>query len=180
MEEMKVSGQVLIWLITCLLCTAGCGSNMHNQARIEPYEASVFFADNLSARQPPLHTAPRGHSVDVEGFFTGQTAGGDPLETVPIPVTPELIEQGRTHYDIFCSPCHGQTGEGDGIIVQRGFPAPSSFHSDRLRQAPAGYYFQVINQGFGQMYSYADRIPPEDRWAIIAYIRVMQLSQTQP
>jgi mono/diheme cytochrome c family protein len=91
-------------------------------------------------------------------------------------VTPALLERGRERYNIFCAPCHGATGEGNGMIVRRGFPPPPSYHIDRLRQAPDGHYFSVITNGFGRMYEYGTRVPPEDRWAITAYIRALQLS----
>jgi len=174
---MKAFGQFLMGLIICLLCTTGCGLNMQNQARIEPFEPSEFFVHNQSARPLPPHTIPHERLVEQDGFYTGRTAGGELIATIPLSDTKELIEQGRTQFEIFCAPCHGQTGEGDGIIVERGFPPPPSFHTDALRQAPAGHYFEVITNGVGEMYSYAQRVPPEDRWAIIAYIRQLQSSQ---
>ncbi|MDW8167442.1 MAG: cytochrome c [Acidobacteriota bacterium] len=111
-----------------------------------------------------------------EHLYTGKVRG-QLAETFPFPITRSILERGRERYDIFCAPCHGRDGYGEGMIVQRGFRQPSSFHTDRLRQAPVGYFFDVITNGFGTMYSYASRIPPEDRWAIVAYIRALQLSQ---
>jgi mono/diheme cytochrome c family protein len=107
-------------------------------------------------------------------------AAGTPVEEFPFPITREIVERGQNRYNIYCAPCHAITGNGDGMIVQRGFSPPPSFHSDRLRDAPVGYYYDVITNGFGRMYSYSSRIQPADRWAIIAYIRALQLSQNAP
>lgn len=107
-------------------------------------------------------------------------AAGTPADTFPYPITREILDRGRARYNIYCAPCHALTGTGDGMIVQRGFSPPPSFHSQRLRQAPVGHYFDVITNGFGRMYSYSSRVPPADRWAIIAYIRALQLSQDAP
>jgi mono/diheme cytochrome c family protein len=102
---------------------------------------------------------------------------GVPVSAFPFPITRQVLERGRERYNIYCTPCHGYTGEGRGMIVQRGFPQPPSYHTDRLRQAPVGHLYDVISNGYGAMYSYAARISPEDRWAIVAYIRALQLSQ---
>ena len=149
---------------------------MHDQPRYEPLEASSFFQDGRSARPLVAGTVARGELHEDEQFYTGK-AGGTLVSTFPFPVTREVLERGQERYNIFCSPCHARVGNGQGIIVQRGFRQPSSFHIDRLREAPVGYFFEVITNGFGSMYDYADRIPPPDRWAIIAYIRALQLSQ---
>jgi mono/diheme cytochrome c family protein len=105
---------------------------------------------------------------------------GQPSDVFPYPVTQEIVERGRERYNVFCSPCHGFSGDGDGMIVQRGLRHPPSFHEDRLRAAPAGHYFDVITNGFGVMYPYGYRVPPRDRWAIIAYVRALQLSRQVP
>ena len=164
-------------LILCgLVLTAACRQDMHDQPRYEPLEASSFFADGRSARPLVAGTVARGDLREDEHFYTGKSDGAV-VETFPFPVTREVFERGQERYTIFCSPCHDQVGNGEGMIVQRGFRRPSSFHIDRLREAPVGYFFEVITNGFGAMYDYADRIPPRDRWAIIAYIRALQLSQ---
>jgi mono/diheme cytochrome c family protein len=158
---------LLIWLLTA----TGCDLNMRDQTRVEPFEASPFFAENQSARAWPAYTIPHGYPASPTGFTTGQSTAGELVTTLPISATAAVIERGQSQYAIFCSPCHGQSGDGDGLIVQHGFPAPPSFHSDRLRQVPVGHHFQIISHGLGKMYPYADRITPEDRWAIIAYIQ---------
>jgi mono/diheme cytochrome c family protein len=111
-----------------------------------------------------------------EQLYTGH-ANGLPVNTFPTPVTMEMLERGQQRFDIYCAVCHGRTGEGNGMIVRRGFPTPPSFHIDRLREAPVGHFVEVINNGYGLMYSYASRVQPADRWAIAAYIRALQLSQ---
>ena len=138
-----------------------------------------------SAGDPGLTDSPGAGSegqgdTSAEGS-TGQNqsgqGGGTPVDTFPYPVTRDILDRGQVRYNTFCAPCHAITGYGDGMIVQRGFSAPPSFHTERLREAPVGYYFDVITNGFGRMYAYGSRITPADRWAIIAYIRALQLSQ---
>jgi len=113
-------------------------------------------------------------------MYAGIAPSGSFVSELPIPLTRELLERGRERYEIFCSPCHGKSGNGQGMIVQRGFKQPSSFHVERLRQQPVGYFFDVMTPGFGQMSSYAAQVWPEDRWAIAAYLRALQLSQNAP
>ena len=151
---------------------------MHVQPRYNPYDATDFFGDGQSARQPVAGTFPRGDLTlgPQELLYTGKV-NGQPSEAFPFPVTQEMVERGRERFDVFCSPCHGFAGDGDGMIVQRGFRRPPSFHEDRLRNAPAGHYFDVITNGFGAMYPYGYRVATRDRWAIIAYIRALQLSR---
>ncbi len=167
---------ILLLLLAGLLL-AGCQMNMRDDARLKPLEPSTFFEDNRSARPFVENTVSRGNlQLDPE-LYQGRTAAGEFVAEFPFPITAEVMERGRERYDIYCSPCHGRQGNGQGMIVQRGFKQPSSFHIDRLREAPPGYYYNVITNGFGTMYSYAARVEPEDRWAIIAYIRALQLSQ---
>jgi mono/diheme cytochrome c family protein len=151
---------------------------MHTQPRYNPYDASDFFADGQSARLPVPGTFPRGELTlgPEELLYTGKV-NGQPSEAFPFPVTKELVERGRERFDVFCSPCHGFAGDGDGMIVQRGFRRPPSFHEERLRTSPVGHYFDVITNGFGAMYPYGSRVPARDRWAIIAYVRALQLSR---
>jgi len=165
------------WLLILLaLCLAACRRDMGRQAYHRPLDASSVFADGMASRSLPEHTIARGQLRADELFFTGHV-GGVPVDTFPEPVTREMLERGRQRFDIYCSVCHGRTGEGNGMIVRRGFPTPPSFHLDRLRTAPAGHFVEVIANGYGLMYSYASRVPPADRWAIAAYIRALQLSQ---
>lgn len=152
---------------------------MAEQPKIEPLEPSVFFEHFQSARPIPENAVPRQALVEPEWFYTGMREG-QLVQTIPISITQELLVRGQEQYNIFCSPCHGLAGFGEGIVVRRGFPEPPNFHTVRLRQAPAGYFFQVISDGFGEMYSYAARVEPAERWAIIAYIRALQLSQHAP
>jgi mono/diheme cytochrome c family protein len=120
---------------------------------------------------------PRGFLREDKAMFAGIAPSGSFVSELPVPLTRELLERGRQRFDIFCSPCHGKQGNGQGMIVQRGFKQPSSFHVERLREQPIGYFFDVMTQGFGEMSSYAGQVAPEDRWAIAAYLRALQLSQ---
>lgn len=167
-----VAGALLVTLVA-----AGCRQDMHDQPRVKPLGASDFFADGQGARPLPEGTVARGDLREDKDFWTGYTPEGDLLAAPPMPVTRELLVRGRERFDIFCAPCHGATGDGRGMVVRRGYKQPSSYHVDRLRLAPLGYYFDVMTNGFGVMPSYAAQVPPADRWAIAAYIRALQLSQ---
>ncbi len=153
-----------------------CRTDMHVQPRYSPMDPSPFFDDGRSARPLVEGTIPRGHLRLDDQLYTGKVNGKD-AETFPFPITQDVLERGRERFNIFCTPCHDRTGNGNGMIVQRGFRHPPSYHIDRLRTAPVGHFFDVITNGFGGMYSFASRIPPKDRWAIIAYIRALQLSE---
>lgn len=144
--------------------------------RYDPLAPSDFFADGQSARQPAADTVARGHAEDDTLLFSG-TQNGQPATVFPFAITADVLTRGQDRFNIYCSPCHGETGYGNGMIVQRGFTQPPSFHDERLRQAPVGHFFDVITNGLGAMPSYASQIPVRDRWAIIAYIRALQLSQ---
>jgi cytochrome c553 len=150
---------------------------MRQQPKVEPLDQSDFFLDGQASRALVAGTVARGHLDLDKALHEGMNEDGTPVEAFPLEITREVIERGQERYNIFCSPCHGQLGNGQGMIVQRGFKPPPSFHTDRLREAMPGYYYDVITNGFGVMYSYASRVPPEDRWAIIAYIKALQLSQ---
>jgi hypothetical protein len=149
---------------------------MHDQPRFEPLEPSDFFEDNRSARPYVRGTVARGGLRQDEHLYRGRV-GGELADTIPFSVTRQTLERGRERFDIFCAPCHGRLGTGQGVIVQRGFRPPPSFHEDRLREMPVGHFFDVITNGFGTMKDYASRVPVEDRWAISAYIRALQFSQ---
>ena len=238
---------MMLACIVVAVAASGCRDEMYNQAKAEPLEQSLFFADSQASRPIIEGTVPRGGRVigapdavvrdaapatgvnagavgsqqgastqlgqstqqDAAGTRSGaaqgagqdatrgdasaQSGGADRARSVPtraatadeirmmsmpIDVTRAVLERGRERYDVFCSPCHARTGDGDGMIVQRGFPRPPSFHLDRLRTAADGHYYDVITNGFGAMYSYANRVKPDDRWAITAYIRALQLSRS--
>jgi cytochrome c553 len=155
---------------------AGCRLDMHIQPKYLPYEPTDFFADGRSERPPVPGTVARGQLRTDELLYTGKENGVVANE-FPFPITRADLERGRERYNIYCTPCHDYTGTGNGMIVQRGFPHPPSYHIDRLRQAPVGHFFEVMTDGFGAMYSYAARVSPEDRWRIAAYIRVLQASR---
>ncbi len=143
---------------------AGCGQSMSDQPRYATYSNAPSFENGTSAQRPPEGTVPQSATAYAEA------------EKVPPNVSLDLVKRGRDRFDVFCSPCHGLDGNGDGMVVRRGFPKPPSFHSARLRNAPAAHFFDVMTKGYGVMYSYASRVPPRDRWAIVAYIRALQLS----
>jgi mono/diheme cytochrome c family protein len=158
------------------LAFSGCRQDMYNQPRTKPYSETDFFQDGTTARPLPPHTLQYQGALGNEVFSTGLT-NGLLVAQLPVKLTPELLQRGRERYQIYCAVCHGATGEGNGEIVRRGFPAPPTYHSDRLRNAPIGHFYDVISNGYGVMYSYAARVEPADRWAIAAYIRALQLSQ---
>jgi mono/diheme cytochrome c family protein len=167
-------------LVTLLAVTGlGCRQDMHDQPKYKPYRQSEFFADGRAMRPFVPGTVARGTLREATPFNTGKS-GEDFVTEIPVVVTAELLERGRGEYRVFCSPCHGRTGMGDGMIVQRGFKRPTSYHVDRLRQMPIGYFFDVITNGYGAMADYAAQVPVEDRWAIVAYVRTLQLSQYAP
>jgi mono/diheme cytochrome c family protein len=149
---------------------------MHDQPRYKPLAASAFFSDGRSARPLVEDTVPRGHLRLDNARFTGKVNGVD-VDAFPFPITEADIRRGRERFNIFCSPCHSRLGDGQGLIVKRGFRQPPSYHIERLRTAPVGHFFDVVTNGFGAMPSYASRVPVDDRWRIIAYVRALQLSQ---
>ena len=157
----------------------GCRQDMHDAPRYEAYEKSDFFGDARSMRPQVADTVARGQLREDAVLFTGKV-GTAFVTKIPIPVTAPLLHRGRQRFDIYCSPCHGRAGRGDGIVVRRGYRAPSSLHVDRLRGQADGYFYDVVTNGFGTMPDYAAQIPVADRWAIVAYIRALQLSQHAP
>ncbi len=166
---------ITLLAVLAVLLTA-CGLNMYDQPRAEYQEKSVFLPGGVSTQPLPEGVVSRERGNYDQVFYTGQDATGFVTE-LPIPLTLELVQRGQQRYNIYCTPCHNFSGNGLGVIVQKGMPQPVSLHDQRLRDAPVGYFFNNITNGFGRMYSYASRIPPEDRWAIAAYIRALQLSQ---
>lgn len=156
------------------LAFAGCRNEMHDQPKRGPLKPSAFFMDGSSARLLPEGVVARGYLRTNQAYFEG-LVGTNLLNEIPISVTRETLERGRERFDIYCSVCHGLSGDGNGMVVQRGFPKPPSFDEPRLRQAPIGHFYRVITHGYGVMFPYATRVPPEDRWAIASYIRALQL-----
>ena len=149
---------------------------MQDQPKYKDLRGSAFFDDHRSARPAVEGTVARGRNYGDTPLRTGKV-NGQPIATLPMPLTRSVLERGRDRYRIYCTPCHGLMGDGQGIVVQRGYRQPPNFNIDRLRAAPVGYFFDVQTNGFGAMMDYASQIPPDDRWAIAAYVRVLQLSQ---
>ena len=177
---MKRSPKALLYTgflcVLCLAAASACRQDMHDQPRAEPFEESDFFGDRRSVRPAVEGTIARGHLRLDEHFYTGKIEGAL-ATTFPAAVTIDMLKRGQERYDIYCAPCHSKTGDGLGMIVQRGMKQPESFHSQRLLDVEVGHYFDVVTNGFGNMYSYEERIDPADRWAIAAYIRALQMSQ---
>jgi Cytochrome C oxidase, cbb3-type, subunit III len=171
---MRNRGMVYLGAIGLIL--AGCRLDMHVQPKYKPYAPTQFFDDGRSERPVVPGTVARGQLRLDELLYTGKENGAL-SNRFPFLITRADLERGRERYNIYCSPCHDYTGSGRGMIVQRGFPQPPSYHIDRLRSAPAGHFFDVMTRGLGNMYSYAARVEPEDRWRIAAYIRALQLAE---
>lgn len=194
----------LLLFAFCLL-SAGCRRDMQDQPKAIAYRENSFYKDGTGSRPLVEGTVPRGYLRQEREYYTGkksaapsatpqtQTAATqststnattlypDDVEAIPMTITKADLDRGQERYNIYCSACHGMTGYGDGIVARRGFnkPSPANYHQDRLRQAPAGHFFDVMTNGWGAMPSYASQIPVEDRWKIIAYLRALQLSQMQ-
>jgi mono/diheme cytochrome c family protein len=198
-------GTRLTTLTILLLSFAGCQQEMAEQPSFRPLAPSEFYADGQSARPLVAGTVARGDAQLDRAMATGQrgpdqggaamdsTSGGVSLvvartalaekpyvDAIPLPVSRALLDRGRERYGIYCSVCHGPLGDGDGIVVERGFTRPPTYHDQRLRSAPVGYFFDVITHGYGSMPDYAAQIPPRDRWAIVGFVRVLQFSQYAP
>lgn len=188
----------------CLLTfafAAGCGVrfDMQDQPRYKAFKHSDFFKDGRASRDLPEGTVARGLLKDNKAFYTGKIDNPNPnaqvqtttdasgntlvssfpndIDEFPIPVTKEVVDRGQDRFNIYCIVCHGPVGAGDGMVVRRGFVKPPTYHDDRLRNAPVGHFFDVISNGWGRMNGYAAQIPAADRWAIVAYIRALQVSQ---
>ncbi len=186
----------------CLLTfslAAGCRYDMQDQPSYKSYKSSDYFSDGKVMRDFPEGTVARGQLNENKALHTGKKENADPniqvetttdssgntlvssfpndIDYIPLPLTRELLDRGEERYKIYCIVCHGPVGKGDGMVVRRGYPKPSTYHDDRLRNAPVGHFFDVITNGWGKMNSYAAQIPVADRWAIVAHIRTLQLSQ---
>jgi mono/diheme cytochrome c family protein len=195
------------FLFTFSFLLPACRRDMQDQPKAKPYRSSSFFKDGLASRPPVTGTVARGWLREDKELFTGKKAGSgatnqqtaanattpgatasaaqvaaaypDDVDKFPFPITGKILDRGQERFNIFCAVCHGATGEADGMIVRRGFRKPPSYHEDRLREAPVGHFFDAVTNGWGAMPSYASQVPVEDRWAIIAYIRALQLSHAQ-
>lgn len=163
-------------VLACAANAAGCVQEMANQPRVDTFESAEFFRNRQGARPAPVGTIARGELPDDPAVATGRSEGRR-VDSNPLPVNDKLLRRGRERFAIYCDHCHGPAGYGDGMVVQRGFPGPPSYHTERVRDLSDGQIFDVVTHGFGQMPPLSDRIAPEDRWAIIAYLRALQLSQ---
>jgi mono/diheme cytochrome c family protein len=163
-------------IVAAAAALGACRQDMHDAPRYDPLERGRFFNDGRASRTPVPNTVPRGLIREDRHMFEG-VVDGKPAETFPMAVTPAVMARGQDRFNVYCAPCHGRTGEGDGMIVQRGFRKPPSYHEERIRNAPVGYYFDVMTRGFGAMQDYSAQVTAADRWAIAAYIRALQLSQ---
>jgi len=163
-------------VVLALAVLAGCRQDMHDQPKFVPYRENSFYSDLRSERPPVPGTVARGQLRTDEVFYTGK-AKGQWVDYFPFPVTKDVLKRGEERFTIYCTPCHGRLGSGEGMIVQRGLRPAANFHADEFRNAPAGRFFDAMTSGKGVMPSYAYRVKPSDRWAIIAYIRALQLSQ---
>lgn len=203
-KEKLISMRQFLGLALCFSTFAlftGCGVrfDMQDQPRYKTYKKSEFYSDNRASRDIPEGTVARGLLKENKAFHTGKIDNPDPnaavqsttdaagntlvttfpnvIDEFPIPVTKELVDRGQDRFNVYCIVCHGAVGNGDGMIVRRGFPKPPTYHDDRLRNAPVGHFFDVISNGFGRMNGYGAELPAADRWAVVAYIRALQLSQ---
>ena len=161
--------------VVLLLATTGCRQKMADQARYDPLEPSDFFEDGMSARPRVPGTVARGE-ISGNPFFDTGKINGQLSDGYPMAVTLDVINRGHERYDIYCAQCHGRVGDGNGMIPARGYRRPPSFHTETLRNAPSGHFFDVMTNGFGAMPPYKNHVPPADRWAIAAYIKALQLS----
>jgi hypothetical protein len=174
MHAMRKLGAAGAMAMTLVL--AGCRQDMHNQPKFVPQRGTAFFADGRSARPQVENTVGRDQLHEDSYFYTG-LQGGKEGDGLPIDLTPAVLERGQERFNIYCTPCHSRVGNGNGMIVSRGYKPAGNFHSDRLREAPLGHFFSVMTNGYGAMPDYSAQLTPEDRWAVAAYIRALQLSQ---
>ena len=174
--------RTLFGAVVLIAATCGCRQEMYDQPKYRPLEKSDFFADSRGSRPLVEGTVARGTLDSTAGALTSPGAPGaaDLVTVLPMPLTRELLSRGQERYEIFCTPCHDRTGGGQGMVVRRGYRPPPSLLIDRLREAPVGHFYDVTTRGLGAMPDYAQQIPPEDRWAIAAYVKALQLSQHAP
>jgi mono/diheme cytochrome c family protein len=172
----RSSAQAVVIAAACV-ALVGCRQDMHDAPSYDPLQQTNFFANGAASRPLVANTVARGQLRDDEHLYTGKINGQVATE-FPMPVTKAVLDRGQERFNVYCSPCHGRTGEGNGMIVQRGFRQPPSYHEERLRNVPVGYFFDVMTNGFGAMQDYSAQVTVPDRWAIAAYIRVLQLSRS--
>jgi mono/diheme cytochrome c family protein len=168
------TSHLLLWVLG--VAAAGCRQDMHDQPKYIPLRESAFFNDGRSARPLVAGTVARGQLHEDALLYTGKVNGAD-ATMFPFPIDDRVMARGQERFNVYCSPCHGRAGGGDGMVVRRGYRRPPSYHDDRLQNAPIGHFFDVISNGFGAMPDYAAQVTVEDRWAIVAYIRALQLSE---
>ena len=180
---MKSKGRPLTLTLTlalhATLAFAGCRQDMHDAPRYEAFEASATFPNGSASRTPPAGTVARGWLREDEALYTGKV-GGQVVDRFPFPIVAADLQRGQARFNIYCTPCHGKLGDGQGMVVQRGLRQAASYHQDRLRGEKVGYFYDVVTNGFGAMQGYAEQIPVRDRWLIVAYVRALQLSQYAP
>jgi cytochrome c553 len=172
----RSSAQAVVIAAACV-ALVGCRQDMHDAPSYDPLQQTNFFVNGAASRPLVANTVARGQLRDDEHLYTGKINGQVATE-FPMPVTKAVLDRGQERFNVYCSPCHGRTGEGNGMIVQRGFRQPPSYHEERLRNVPVGYFFDVMTNGFGAMQDYSAQVTVPDRWAIAAYIRVLQLSRS--
>ena len=171
--------KISLALLALIFVTAGCRIDMHIQPYYRPLAKSDFFSDGRSARNPVDGTVARGDLREDSYLYTGKIGNADG-DYMPFPVNADVLKRGQDRFNVYCTPCHGRVGDGNGFIPSRGLKRPPSYHIERLRKAPLGYFFDVMTNGFGVMQDYSAQVAPHDRWAIVAYIRALQLSQNAP
>jgi mono/diheme cytochrome c family protein len=174
---MKMAGAVILGCTVLVGC--GVRLDMHIQPKLRPLRESDFFADRRGSRPLVPNTVARGELRDDRYYYTGMVNGKEG-EVMPFAVTEEVLKRGQERFNIYCTPCHSKTGDGNGMIVQRGYRRPPSYYDPKLMNAPIGHFYDVMTNGFGAMPDYAAQVEPHDRWAIAAYIRALQLSQHAP
>lgn len=166
----------LLAIAAAFMTTVACRQDMQNQPKYKPLGQNRFFADGRDARPIPAGTIATDELNANDAYHTGE-ANGEFVDRIPVPITMALLHRGQERFGIFCSPCHGLVGDGNGMVAQRGFRAPADLHTERLREVPPGYIYQVITNGYGAMPDHGDQIPVSDRWAIVAYVRALQYSR---
>lgn len=168
--------RISLLVIALLASTVGCRQDMHDQPKYKPLGHSAFFEDGRESRPLLAGTIAQGHLQEDQYLYAGKV-GDEPAPAFPFPITENDLRRGQERFNIYCSPCHGRIGNGDGMVTRRGLRPPPSYHIERLRTAPVGYFYDVITNGFGAMSDYAAQVEPEDRWRIVAYIRVLQRAE---
>jgi hypothetical protein len=162
--------------LASVVILAGCRQDMHDQPKFYPQRGTTFFADGRSVRPQVENTVARSQLHEDSYFYTGMVNGVEG-STMPFPVTMEVLQRGQERYNIYCSACHSRVGNGVGMIVQRGYAKAGNFHTPRMQAAPLGHFYNVIANGYGAMPDYSAQLTPADRWAVVAYIKALQLSQ---